>query len=230
MNDGQIENAARELLARVWRARESLWTFDPLPAPVAMLDPAVAARLLDIKFEIHDRLGSRFGDRNSRFEIAGLLDRQARKIAISAHFPLETQRFTAAHEIGHWLLHPDNVMHRDRPIGGLEFGKTRRAAAEREADRFAASFLMPHRLVTKRFEATFGITAPLVIDDAAAYWLCGSNPGFLLDAEVNSLEREVAVASARSYANRHFDSLAKHFGVSISSMAIRLKELGLVRA
>ena len=42
--------------------------------------------------------------------------------------------------------------------------------------------------------------------------------------------RAAAAASARSFANRHFDSLARHFHVSIASMAIRLRELGLVRA
>ena len=89
---------------------------------------------------------------------------------------------------------------------------------------------MPAKLVKKRFEESFGVTAPLAIDDAAAYWLCGSNPGFLLGADLNSLEREVAVASTRSFAGRHFDSLARHFGVSIASMAIRLRELKLVQA
>ena len=230
MDYARIENAVRDLHARLWRARASLWPAERMPAPVEMLDPAVAARLLKIDFEVHNELGSRFSDREAQFEIAGLLDRQAKKIAISRRFPAETQRFTAAHELGHWLLHPDNVMHRDRPVGGLEFGRTKRAAVEREADRFAALFLMPARLVKKRFEDSFGITAPLAIDDTAAFWLCASNPGFLLDADINSLEREVAVASARAYANRNFDSLAKYFGVSIASMAIRLRELKLVAA
>ena len=153
----RIENAARGLHERIWRARKTLWA-QPMPAPAAMLDPAVAARLLDIEFEIHDELGSRFPSGDARFEIAGLIDRQARKIAISRRFPLPTRRFTAAH------------------------------------------------------------------------WLCPANPGFLLEADMNTLEREVAVASTRSYAGRHFDSLAKYFGVTIASMAIRLKELQLVQA
>jgi Zn-dependent peptidase ImmA (M78 family) len=230
MNDTPIEAAVRDLHARLWRARASLWPADALPSPVEMLDPAAAARLLGIEFEVHDELGSRFNAAEARFEIAGLLDRQAKKIAISRRFALETQRFTAAHELGHWLLHPGNVMHRDRPVGGLEFGPMKRPLPEREADRFAALFLMPEKLLRKRFAECFGATTPLVVDDAAAFWLCGGNPGFLLDADIHSLEREVAVASARSFANRHFDSLARHFHVSIASMAIRLRELGLVRA
>ena len=232
MTDSQLESAVHGLHARIWRARGTLWAADTMPAPVQMLEPAVAARLLGIEFEVHDELGSRFcgGGGAARFEIAGLLDRQAKKIAISRRFPPETQRFTAAHELGHWLLHPGNVMHRDRPVDGLEYSRVRRAPEEREADRFAALFLMPAKLVKKRFEESFGITAPLTIDDTAAYWLCGSNPGFLLDANLNSFEREVAVAATRSFANRHFDSLAQYFGVSIASMSIRLRELKLVRA
>ena len=30
------------------------------------------------------------------------------------------QRFSAAHEIGHFVMHPDEVMHRDRPVLGDE--------------------------------------------------------------------------------------------------------------
>jgi Zn-dependent peptidase ImmA (M78 family) len=229
MHDSHIENTVRDLHRRLWRERGSLWAADQMPAPVAMLDPAAAARLLGIDFEIHDALGSRFGGSDARFEIAGLLDRQARKIAISRRFRPETQRFTAAHELGHWLLHPGNVMHRDRPVGGLEYS-VKRAPEEREADRFAALFLMPAKLVKRRFEESFGIRAPLVIDDTAAYWLCGSNPGFLLGADITALEREAAVACTRSFANRQFDSLAMYFRVSIASMAIRLRELKLVVA
>ena len=60
MTDRQIENAVRDLHARIWRARDTLWAAGEMPAPVGMLDPAVAARLLNIEFEVHDELGSRF--------------------------------------------------------------------------------------------------------------------------------------------------------------------------
>ena len=36
------------------------------------------------------------------------------------------------------------------------------------------------------------------------------------------------LASAESYGGQYFDSMAKHFGVSIEAMAIRLEELKLL--
>jgi Zn-dependent peptidase ImmA (M78 family) len=61
--------------------------------------------------------------------------------------PVSRRRFTAAHELGHFLLH------RDRMTGGRwigdtketirEAGETETAAMEREANRFAAELLMP---------------------------------------------------------------------------------------
>ena len=159
MNDTHIEAAVRDLHTRLWRARASLWPADALPSPVEMLDPAAAARLLGIEFEVHDELGSRFSATEARFEIAGLLDRQAKKIAISRRFAPETQRFTAAHELGHWLLHPGNIMHRDRPVGGLEFGPMKRPQPEREADRFAALISARRRYSIARTRSGGGVSA-----------------------------------------------------------------------
>jgi Zn-dependent peptidase ImmA (M78 family) len=61
--------------------------------------------------------------------------------------PISRRRFTAAHELGHFLLH------RDRMTGGRWIGDTKEtireagdaeaAAMEREANRFAAEILMP---------------------------------------------------------------------------------------
>lgn len=61
--------------------------------------------------------------------------------------PLGRRRYTAAHELGHFLLH------RDRMVGGRWIGDTKEtireadgedtADMEREADRFAAELLMP---------------------------------------------------------------------------------------
>ena len=43
-----------------------------------------------------------------------------------------------------------------------------------------------------------------------------------------SLDFAAAVAGARSFKGKRFNSLADHFGVSIGAMAIRLQELGLL--
>lgn len=78
--------------------------------------------------------------------------------------PLGRWRFTAAHELGHFLLH------RERMIAGRWLGDTREtireaggtelAAMEREANRFAAELLMPAEVCRDRaeaFRASYGV-------------------------------------------------------------------------
>ena len=227
MNFSQIETKAHDVHREIWAKRAEFWP-EGLPHPIHMLDPAVAARALHVNFEYHEELG-RFGAGNDRFEIAGLINRQTCNILVSRKFPLETMRFTGAHEVGHWLLHPGEVMHRDRPIKGIISDRLPRSVAEREADYFAACFLIPRKLAIEAFEARF-TKAPLALDDASAFWLSQNDADSLLQADVESLDFALAVASARSYAGRHFDCLAKQFDVSPTTMAIRLRELNLIQA
>jgi len=227
MDKFKIEKAALDLQKRIWQQQKILWPHR-LPQPIDMLDPVIAAKVLNINFEYHEELGA-FGDRSGRFEIAGLLDRQVNKIAISKRFSLEIVRFTGAHEIGHWVLHPGEVMHRDLPIEGLGNKVSNRRPEEREADYFAACFLMPRKLVTKTFQSTFRVKPPFVFDDTSAFNLCPDDPDSLLRPYDGSLDRALGLASAKSYGGEHFDSLAKQFRVSVKTMAIRLKELGLIQ-
>lgn len=228
MNKIIVENTARDLHRRIWQQRAAIWPDKVSPSPSAVLDPALAAQVLDIDFQCYEELG-RFGDPRGRYEVAGVLDRQARKIAISKRFSLEVMRFTGAHELGHWLLHPGHTMHRDRPIAGLSNETSSRELEEREADYFAACFLMPDKLVTAAFECTFQTKAPFVFDDDSAWWLCPDDPESLLRADTESMDRALALARAESYRGVHIVPLAKQFRVSISTMAIRLKELELIR-
>lgn len=228
MNKSDIENKARHLQRDIWRERNRLWPHGT-PKPIDMLDPEIAARILGINFECREELG-RFGARGARFEIAGLLNREAGKIAVSKKFTPGEIRFTGAHEIGHWLLHPGAVMHRDRPIKGLAANETSgRPPQEKEADYFAACFLIPGRLLRKALEDTFLIKAPFVFDDASAFHLCPDDPDSLLRPEEGSLARPLSLASAEFWCGRHFNSLAKQFRVSVSTMAIRLNEVSLIR-
>jgi hypothetical protein len=144
MDRSGIEQTATRLLRDMWQRRERLSPKDV--GPLGLLEPELAARFLDVRFEFHAGLG-RFGDRGAQFEVAGFIDRPARKIALSRQFPPEIVRFTGAHEIGHWLLHPRQVVHRDRPIKGLDNNITRRRPHEQEADYFSACFLAPRKLV-----------------------------------------------------------------------------------
>ncbi|WP_271106228.1 ImmA/IrrE family metallo-endopeptidase [Pseudomonas tohonis] len=194
-----------------------------------MLQPDVAAYILDLEYVELPTLGSpAFGLNGQRFRPAGLLDRQARRVAVSTEFPLAVQRFTGAHEIGHWMLHDDMVMHRDRPVDGSQIREAR-ALVECEADQFAATFLMPPNLLSDLFRAQFQVRDQFIFDDQTSFHLNPLDPHALLLAEEGSLDREIALARCRSFGGRRLVPLAQQFNVSDSAMAIRIKELGLVR-
>jgi Zn-dependent peptidase ImmA (M78 family) len=55
------------------------------------------------------------------------------------------------------------------------------------------------------------------------------SPDRLLYASKDSGERELGLARCTQFNNRNLVSLAQQFGVSDSAMAIRIKELELVR-
>lgn len=226
MNKADIESRARKLQMQIWEQRHVIWP-DREAKPLEMLDPAIAAFILGVKYEIHEEL--RLLGQSNQYEIAGIFDRQSEKIAVSRRFSDEIMRFTGAHEIGHFLLHPGHVMHRDRPIKGLASSTYNRASQEVEADYFAACFLMPRKIVKEALESIFLTKAPFVFDDHSAFWLNPGNSAALLRPYDGALDRAHALASAQSYGGRHFTSLAKLFRVSPSSMAIRLTELGLIQ-
>src|SRR5260221_12559375 len=208
----------------MWQSRLKL--FSKTVTPIELLEPELAARFLGIKYEFYAGLG-RFGDRGVQYEVAGYVDRPARKIAISQQFPKEVMRFTGAHEIGHWVLHPQQIVHRDRPVKGLDSPKNRRMPEEQEADYFSACLLAPRKLLTKAFAQRFHV-APLIIDDAAAFWLSPDDPDRILRSEAGALDCALALAGAASYDAAHFESLARQFRVSTTTMAIRLQELELI--
>lgn len=226
MNKPAIEGQARQLLIQIWNQRGAFWT-NRSPSLFEIPDPELAASLLNVSFEYRENLG-RFGFRGSHFEVAGQIDRNARRIAISRKFPPDVARFTGAHEIGHWLLHPGEIMHRDRPIKGLEQGTLVRPPYEKEADYFAACFLMPRKLVERAFELSFS-TKKFVFDEVKAFHFCPSDPESLLWPREDFLDRELALATAERYGTLRFTSLAKRFRVSANTMAIRLRELNLIQ-
>jgi Zn-dependent peptidase ImmA (M78 family) len=224
MKRGEIEAQAQDALGTMWRARRKLWPLQ-MPPPIAMLDPEKIAEALEIQCEFHDTLGS-FGNRGVRFETAGMIDRERNMIGVSLAFSREVQRFTLAHEVGHFRLHESQVMHRDRPIDGMGCGV--RSLVDEEADYFAACLLVPQNLLLEEFQARFTTTIPLRLTDAVAYELSRGGSQALLRAGASSFDFACAVARATQFNGRHFRSLADRFRVSVSVMAIRLRELRLI--
>ena len=134
--------------------------------------------------------------------------------------------FTAAHELGHVVLHPPMKQHRDRPVDG-EGDYVRRSQIEEEADRFAVCFSMPRKKVSSEFMMRF-LTDQFELNDATAFALYRTS---LFDVRsqwwsLRAGARELARAT--QFDGRPFASLSERFGVSIEAMAIRLEELDLL--
>lgn len=134
-------------------ARRVLAKSGPLKAPV---DPVEVAERVGLevversKLELHGR------------EVSGLLlRRKGRTIAIvnRDHHP-RRRRFTLAHEIGHFLLHPVREAYVD-DVGGALARDDRSAEGtdlrEIEANAFAAELLMPEGLIREEVPSRFGL-------------------------------------------------------------------------
>ncbi|MGE3424988.1 MAG: ImmA/IrrE family metallo-endopeptidase [Dehalococcoidia bacterium] len=220
----QIETRARALRWEIFDQSEQFWP-GRKPRGLEVADPEIAATVLGVTFQYHQQLSFALAD--GRYRSAGLLDRRRAIIMVAEEFGLQVARFTAAHELGHWLLHDRLLQHRDAPIRGIE--RNARDLQEREADYFAACFLMPRDYLIKMFFTRFPSDGPLEINDTSAYYLRPFETELLLYPPENSLVREKALAMATSFGGRHFDSLAAMFKVSVETMAIRIRELGLVK-
>lgn len=135
MNVKQVEKRANEVLAA--------HGIDRAPVPVERIVQAEGASL---QFEAFD------GD------VSGMLLRHDDRtvIGVNAAHPTTRQRFTIAHELGHYFLHDsDRELFVDRSAR-IKWRDAKSSTAthteEIEANRFAAALLMPRDLVEREAE------------------------------------------------------------------------------
>lgn len=220
LTNDRIEMAARQLAHSIYKARHSLFPEGIPDDPVELLDPKVAFHLLGYKFLELDTMG----EIEPGIDVAGTIDQDNKQVSISRRFTPLIRNFTAAHELGHVLLHRQSGLHRDKPIDSG--GGSHRDMIERQADFFAGCFLMPKKLLEERFNQRFADV--LSSRESLAFVL---NPSG--DRKVDKLlstKRGLARALASlSIINSHgVISLAEQFNVSVEAMAIRLEQLKLV--
>lgn len=109
-------------------------------------------------------LGIRIQKQKASEDMSGFLFRNHQEstvvIGVNSHQSETRQRFTVAHEIGHFLLHADDRMHVDR---GYEV-KLRDAKSsegtdveEKEANLFAAELLMPEKFLERDLAELDGV-------------------------------------------------------------------------
>ncbi len=190
-----------------------------------ILDPGKALQCSGLAVHRVPTLGQ-YISRGAAVEVAGQIDQPAKVISISRQFPLETQNFTAAHELGHYLLHTQSVLHRDRPLSGFRVTEPR-DSEEWQADKFAIYFLMPTKLVKKTFAEIF-LTERFEITEETAFALNEQSSTALRNKCKDLRELSRLLANTKTYNGVHFYSLSERFKVSVEAMAIRLEELKLV--
>jgi Zn-dependent peptidase ImmA (M78 family) len=219
----EIEQQVKNLHKSMWQNKNKIW-FDAIPSnPIDMLDPIIALKFIGFDCDLIETLGQ-FPTGGKLAEIAGTIDKSSSKVRISRQFQQNIRSFTAAHELGHALLHKTDGLHRDRPLNGETISRN---PVEMEADKFATFFLMPRKLVKNTFEKFF-LTDKFSIDEATAFAL-GQGDSVTLMRKCKTLRQlSKMLATAEQYNGLHFTSLANQFRVSTDAMAIRLEELELV--
>lgn len=222
-SDTDVQRFVRDMQRQVWEKRAELFQDHASMTPVEMLDPIAALELLGYKVDVVGALGTIAGTGRKPSNVAGLIDNTSRQVLLASGLSPAVRRFTAAHELGHALMHEFVGMHRDKPLDGSSTGGD---PQEREADRFAVYFLMPERLLRSTFEKTFG-KAPLTLNDETRFALSGSLPSERWQPKtLRDLSR--LISSAERFNGFSIVSLMSQFGVSRETMAIRLEELALV--
>lgn len=101
-------------------------------------------------------------------EVSGFIFKQNGKptvIGVNAHHHPNRQRFTLAHELGHFVLHDITDVHVDQFVMRLRNSASGSGEDlnEVEANRFAAALLMPKNLISEEIER-------LGLDDLSDDW------------------------------------------------------------
>lgn len=126
--------------------------------------------------------------------------------------------FTAAHEVGHWVLHRRYAAEARRLQGPAESivcrSRDAREPIEWQADAFAASLLMPAKAVRRAFKRVCG-EKPLVLQNVRA--ALGAGTRYVEPCAEHWPLLAEAVCAEGGFSN-----------VSKQAMIIRLQELGLL--
>jgi formiminotetrahydrofolate cyclodeaminase/Zn-dependent peptidase ImmA (M78 family) len=223
LKNADIEKIARRIQNALWNYKDVIWPENSPKGLMSILKPEKVIDLLRYAYHKVDTLGVN----ESNEEIAGIINNKDFTIKISTKYASEVVNFTTAHELGHLLFHSEIELHRDIPLDGSESLKGR-STVEREADKFAAYFLMPKKPVTQAFHELFQ-TEQFQIDEMTSHKLANCSPSALRKKVKNQRDLSRLIAKCEFYNFKAFNSMAKIFNVSIEAMAIRLEELNLIR-
>ncbi|MGB5820344.1 MAG: cyclodeaminase/cyclohydrolase family protein [Saonia sp.] len=225
--DLNIEQCARALQNLVWTNRHLIWKKNIPNNELQILRPdLILKRVLGYDYFSSTRFGIP-SEGGEVIVVAGIIDQPNKLVAVSNSFSPEIQKFTAAHELGHAILHEQPILHRDIPTDCAGKRKTR-DKTEVHADKFATFFLMPTKSVQKEFEKIFS-SKLFELNENSAFKFGGRSTSDIRRECKNLRGFSRKLAALESFENKEFTSLSNKFNVSTEAMAIRLEELGLLR-
>lgn len=123
-----------------------------------------------------EKLGIQYRKAYLSHEISGMLEGRENTflITVAANDPHTRQRFTLAHELGHYMLHRKLIgdgLDDDRAYRSTEVGKYHNTLIgpreETVANRFAANLLMPLELVVKEWNVRKRDKSPTTVAEMA---------------------------------------------------------------
>ena len=224
-SESDIEAIARNVQNELWTSRTEIWRDSDTFSHIGVLDPPTVFRVLGYEFDTPISLGQITEDGHV-LEIAGYINKLDNYAAVSKQFPLHVRRFTAAHELGHAVLHKEDEQFRDRGLDGSTV-RSPRSPVEYEADKFAAYFLMPESIMREVFHGLFG-SDQFVVSDKTAFALGSKNATQLLTECPTIRHLSLRLARTDMFASRPLNTIANIFGVSHGAMAIRIEELQMI--
>lgn len=219
-----IEEEALEVQREMWDRQVSIWPGKRVQR-LDCCDPWEVAKYLNFHVQEGDLS---FPNLPYGVRLGGFLNRAARLVAIADQLKPRTKRFTLAHELGHVLLHPGMHHHREMPIHGLGEPREPAELEELQANHFAGCLLVPTSLLKKAFWSMFKFEY-LTLTDDVAYALIGEDYMSLMNSPPCSLAFHRRVGEVERFDCRQFQSLVDLFQVHPTTMAIRLRQCGLVR-
>jgi len=223
-SEKRIEELARHMQNVLWRYRDLIWKDETVGNYMDVLKPEVAIeKLLGYEFG-YTNLGQHFTDQGEEVMTAGQIHKDEKTILLSPSFPKPIQNFTAAHELGHALLHKESGLHRDISLDGSPSGT--KDIREVQANKFATFFLMPATLVKARFKELFFMEKFIINDDTV--FLLNEKRVSDFKKKVRDREGLAKYLASAEFFRRPFASMAEIFNVSVPAMAYRLIELDLV--
>jgi Zn-dependent peptidase ImmA (M78 family)/formiminotetrahydrofolate cyclodeaminase len=222
-----VENSVRELQILIWNNKHLLWKENIPKNELEILKPAfIFKKAMGYDYISSSTYGVLINN-DEAIEVAGIIDQPKKIVAVSNKFSVQVQNFTAAHELGHAILHEQAILHRDIPVDSIGKRGTR-DKVEIEADSFATYFLMPTKWIKIEFEKRYS-NGTFQINENTAFKFGGRSITDIKKECKNIRGLSRKLASTELYDSKNFISLAKQFNVSIEAMAIRLEELNLVK-